>query len=357
MTGTVSLYHKCRRSLRTYLPHLGESRLVNLALLLVGLNQAQHVQLPKLATHLPLQGQQESRIQRLRRFLSNTALTVTVRYAPFAIELLAYGAGLHLRLLVDTTTVGKRHLLFIALAYRGRALPLVWKSVKAQGAVPLPQLRPLFDQLEEWLPQDCTITLIGDRAFRSHPLMKECTRRHWHFCLRLMCDEYVTLADGRVYQLRDYPLQKGQRRYEQGVTVTQQGYGPINLALAWERDAKEVWYIASDEPAGTRTLHDYAKRMWIDEMFSDFKERGFHLDKTHIDVSDRLERLVLGVALVYIWLTHLASVLVKRGQRKQVDKGFARQLSYFQIGLRWCQHGQAQGFLFPFGFWVYLSNY
>lgn len=356
MTGTLSLYHKCRRSLQTYLPALCESRVVNLALLLVGLNQAQHVQLPKVAAHLPLNGQQESRIQRLRRFLSNAALTVTALYAPFALQLLAYGQGLHLRLLIDTTTIGKRHLLFIALAYRGRALPLVWKTVKAHGAVLLKELCPLFDQVEAWLPKDCTITLIGDRAFRSHKIMQECRKRRWHFCLRLMCDEYVTLADGRVYQLRDYPLCQGQRRYEQGVCVTQAGYGPVNLALAWDTDAEEAWYIATDESAGAQTLRDYGKRMWIDEMFSDFKGRGFHLDKTHIEEAERLERLILGVALVYVWLTHLASGLVKRGQRKQVDKGFARQLSYFQIGLRWCQHCQAHGMLLPLAFRVYLSN-
>lgn len=237
-------------------------------------------------------------IQRSCRFLSNAALTVAVLYAPFAIELLGYGAGLPLRLLVDTTTLGKRHLLFIALAYRGRALPLVWKTVKAHGAAPLKELRPLFDQVEAWLPPDCTVTLIGDRAFRSHKIRQECRQRGWRFCLRLMCDEYVTLADGTVCQLRDYPLQKGQRRYEQGVGVTQAGYGPSNVALAWETEADGPWYIASDEPAQPQTLRDYGKRMWIDEMFSDCKERGFHLDKTHIEEAERLGRLVLGVALV-----------------------------------------------------------
>lgn len=230
--------------------------------------------------------------------------------------------------------------------------------MKAQGAVPLPELRPLFDGGAGWLPEGGTVTLIGDRAFRSKDLMAECRQRGWHFRLRLMGDEQVRLADGTVCPLRDSPLVKGQRCDEQGVYVTQAFYGPVNLALAWdaEPEAREPWYIASDEPAGAQTLRDYGARMWIDEMFSDFKERGFHLDKTPMTAEERWERLVLGGALVYVWLIHLGSGWVKRGQRQQVDKPFARTLSYFQMGLRWCQHCLVHGTLLPFAFYVYLSN-
>lgn len=93
LTVTLSLSHQCRLALHKYLPDLRESRLVNLALLRVSIHRAQHGQLPKLAPQLPRQGQQESRVQRLRRFLSNAALAVWRLHAPFAVSLLASGAG------------------------------------------------------------------------------------------------------------------------------------------------------------------------------------------------------------------------------------------------------------------------
>jgi hypothetical protein len=42
--------------------------------------------------------------------------------------------------------------------------------------------------------------------------------------------------------------------------------------------------------------------MWIEEMFADFKGHGFDLESTQLRHFERLSRLTLAVAMLYVWL-------------------------------------------------------
>jgi hypothetical protein len=52
----------------------------------------------------------------------------------------------------------------------------------------------------------------------------------------------------------------------------------------------------SDRPGYLRTL-EYGRRWGIEPMFSDFKSRGFGIENTQIRYPDRLDRLILVMAL------------------------------------------------------------
>jgi hypothetical protein len=63
----------------------------------------------------------------------------------------------------------------------------------------------------------------------------------------------------------------------------------------------EPWIIAmSDRPTAGRA-RDYGLRWGIEAMFSDFKTRGFNLEASQIERTDRLDRLVLVLALALYW--------------------------------------------------------
>jgi len=63
----------------------------------------------------------------------------------------------------------------------------------------------------------------------------------------------------------------------------------------------EPWIIAmSDLPTPGRA-RDYGLRWGIEAMFSDFKTRGFNLEASQIERTDRLDRLVLVLALALYW--------------------------------------------------------
>jgi hypothetical protein len=43
--------------------------------------------------------------------------------------------------------------------------------------------------------------------------------------------------------------------------------------------------------------------MWADELFCDLKSQGFHLERTRLTHTQRLDRLMLALALAYWWGT------------------------------------------------------
>lgn len=74
-----------------------------------------------------------------------------------------------------------------------------------------------------------------------------------------------------------------------------------NLGLIYEEGHPEPWFIAmGTKPSFYKTL-DYSMRWGIESLFSDFKTRGFALEDTKLQHTDRIERLILVMALSLFW--------------------------------------------------------
>ncbi|MFN3763624.1 MAG: hypothetical protein ACK4WK_10565, partial [Anaerolineae bacterium] len=119
--------------------------------------------------------------------------------------------------------------------------------------------------------------------------------------------------------------------------LTREHAHPTNLLAHWEKGEKEPWLLATNLSSRQKTLRAYHRRMWIEEMFGDMKGNGFDLESTHLIHFLRLSRLTLAVVLLYVWLIAEGSRIIKNGQRHLVDRADRRDLSIFQIGLRWVE--------------------
>ena len=89
-------------------------------------------------------------------------------------------------------------------------------------------------------------------------------------------------------------------RYLAGVRLFAQGV-MTNLGILHEAGHPEPWIVAMDCAATRATVLDYSARWAIEPMFSDFKGRGFNLEDSQLWHADRLERLVLVMALAMYW--------------------------------------------------------
>ena len=56
----------------------------------------------------------------------------------------------------------------------------------------------------------------------------------------------------------------------------------------------------SQTPTSHRAL-DYGLRWGVEALFSDAKTRGFNLEDSHLRLADRIERLILVLALALHW--------------------------------------------------------
>ena len=78
-------------------------------------------------------------------------------------------------------------------------------------------------------------------------------------------------------------------------------------------------------------------------MFRDFKEQGFRLEKTRVVDRERVSRLVLCVCIAYVFALLLGEQVEASGLRRFVESSVKRQMSLFQLGLRYLKRLWMQG--------------
>lgn len=195
------------------------------------------------------------------------------------------------------------------------------------------ELRELLAQAAVGIPAGANVVVVGDREFGNVPAMKAIRSFGWHYCLRFKKDTWLCDAEGDAWQARDrYPARGGRALWSQ-LRVTRHEYGPAQVAVIWATKEDEPWVLVSDLPADQ--LRDvYRRRMCIEETFSDLKKRGFDLESTRLREPQRLLNLMALLSLTHLWLLLAATVIVKRGWRKEIDCAGKRGLSYFQLALR-----------------------
>ena len=81
------------------------------------------------------------------------------------------------------------------------------------------------------------------------------------------------------------------------------------------------------------------------------------INQTHLQAPSRISRLFLALCIVYVWLMHTGSWVIKRGWRALVDKIHRRDLSLFRIGYYWLNRQLAQARPLHIGIKLYFCNY
>jgi hypothetical protein len=339
-----------RRLHASYLSIL-QSELVNedfrhldtLAWAITGLLLEKTISLPAWVSHLPDESDAFAREQRFRRWLNNEGVNVRRLYQPFITRALAGWPGQTLYIGLDTTSVANRLVIArTAVIYRGRAVPLAWQVFKRQSVMlAFDQYAELVQYTASLIPAGVTVVLLADRGFRDVGLMALLGQLHWHFRLRLAENEYVW-SDGQRACLDSWELESYQPCFLQRIELTDQRYGPVNVAMGWDGDpSHDPWRIASDQRAELLTLTEYALRMGIDLGFLDDKSAGFELEDTELLSPTRLNHLLLIMAWCSLYLISRGTQVVATGQRRSVDTHWQRRLSYLQLGWRWLDHALA----------------
>ena len=314
------------------------TRLRNLAWLLAGICRSKSVHLSKVALKIPGDAKTLSITRRLGRFLDNPAIRVREWYEPVAKNLLQAMANTvgEIRLIADGTKVGFGHqLLMVAVAFRGRAIPIAWTWVrKSRGHSSAAKQVALLAYVERLIPVKTPVLLVGDSEFGAVEVIRQVETWKWRYVLRQKANHQVKLRESDWQPFGDLIEKPGQSNWLGRGLLTSKHAQPTHLLAHWKKGEKEPWLLATNLAAQPETLAAYRRRMWIEEMFGDMKGHGFDLESTHLRHFLRLSRLTLAVALLYVWLISMGSKAIKDGQRHLVDRADRRDLSIFQIGLR-----------------------
>lgn len=321
-------------------PKQRKTQVQNFVWLIAGIFHSRSVNLSKIAGKVISRAKNVSTIRRLSRFLASSAVDVRSWYRSTAKVWLSsqlQQAG-EIRLIVDGTKIGFGHqLLMVSLAYRRRAVPIAWSWVRhVRGHSTAARQVVLLKYVKSLIPQNMPVFLIGDSEFGSMTVLRQLKQWRWFFVLRQKGNTGLWLDERTGWQRLDCLVTKaGQSAWLSNGYLTQNDIFPVSVLIHWQKGEIEPWCLATNLPDAVLTLRYYRRRMWIEEMFADFKKHGFDLESTMLRNSPRLSRLTLAVTFLYVWLLSVGSRTIRTGLRHLVDRKDRRDLSIFQIGLRY----------------------
>ena len=176
-------------------------------------------------------------------------------------------------------------------------MPLSWRIKETRGAIGFAEQRAALQAVLPLLPEGAEPVLMGDRFYGS-PAVIAWRRNHgWGWGLRLKQDLLV-FEDGGETVLAEC-FARGEHMLT-GIELTEKRVA-TNVAMVHEAGHPEPWIIALSEAPSVHRAFDYGLRWGIEPMFSDFKARGFGIKDSHIQRNDRLDRLILVMALALFW--------------------------------------------------------
>ena len=363
MSSSQELYNRLDEKLRALVSVKNRKQVTNWIWIIVGILQSQSVNLSQIANYLPLATKAESRVTLIRRWLMNSQVKVWPFYKKVLGHVLSGWSSVEAYLILDGVMIfGDRWQIFrVSLRHGCRAIPIAWTIVEGNGLVKVAKLTSMLEKAQRFLKRYVKrVTLLADAGFRDCDWAQLCQDLGWKYAIRIACNTYITLPDGTSDRL-DKLVPVNHNRYFQSILLTRETKLQTNVSVTWTTDEKgqpDMVPIITDQIACRARLRDYGLRMSIEQSFRDDKSGGFDLEHTRLQHAQRIDHLLLAMAIATLWCHELGEFVLKQGElaRGLVDPAHQRTLSLFQLGLRWLKRFLATGLHFLPDFQALLSN-
>jgi hypothetical protein len=366
------IVQECDQEVQALLPTLPRPEQKALAGLVCGVVLSQASTLAQASAAIPGQEQDRSKHRRAQRLLANRRLDVPDAQQHLLRRVLHSQVGRRSRLdlLVDAVHTGATAhwgglvTLLVALAWRHRAIPLVWctrlasdpaQDWQADLAQLLARVQVGVEQVWAAQPRPLVVVL-ADRGLSGDKLAHTALALGWHFLLRVRRRVAYQAASGQIGTLGTLVQAPGARVCLSGVRVWAPDHGGgtrrsrrwlagtrVNVVADWPQEAADPWLLVTDLPASQKREQEYVRRIWEEELFRDLKGLGWHWEQSRLRVPARVERLVVVLALATVWMLALGARVLRHGQRAQVEERSRRCYSIFQLGLRWLRRLRTNG--------------
>jgi hypothetical protein len=242
----------------------------------------------------------------IMRFLANSLvcpLQVMGGFVPQLLERLSQEGEIIVLMLDQSKLADGLECLMVSVRFGERALPVAWRVIETKGAIGFDIQEGLLKAVYAMIPEGISILLSADRFYGTASLVEWCQRHGWQYRIRLKGNLTLQHEEGELTTGEAAALgMKALKNACLGRVIT-------NIGIIHEAGHPEPWIIAMDaEPNRGRTL-DYGMRWGIEALFSDLKSRGFGITQTHVKQADRLERLLLVLAVATYWAVSTALTL------------------------------------------------
>jgi len=245
----------------------------------------------------------------------------------------------YLEVIIDWTSVHPFQVLSALVPVEGRAVPVLqWAIEKAELKAYQNTFEMLFiESLRRCLPKHSRVIIVADRGFQRTEFLKFLKQKGLSFVIRVKGDAFI--KRGRFEgKLRDYPLAVGQCFKLRDVFYHKTKRHPMKIVLNCARIKGKVssWLLATDLGLSARQIVGiYRRRFWCEESFRDQKQE-FELEAVRVTKAERLENLLLALAIVLLILAVIGLRANKLGYGEKfcTRKNKRVILSWVQVALK-----------------------
>jgi DDE family transposase len=299
---------------------LWKRHVANIGLLTTALLRGRRAGVAALGRQLDVDTTPKHAIKRVDRFLGNPRFRLLDAWE----ALLPWVIGPRKEVVIacDWTKVRQWPVLSASVIYRGRALPILWAVLDLQ------QLHKslnsfehgFFTLLAQLLPRPVKAIVLLDRGFKRVELIRHLERCGFSYVIRSGGN---TSIEHPHYHgaMQDLIGERGQWRDMNNVRLRKTRPVPTRVVALWEKDQAEPWYLTTNLSLPARAIARlYGKRFQIEETFRDQKcsRLGFGLSEITMHSPERLETLLLIVALAHLLALFVGAIARQRG----LDRGF-----------------------------------
>ena len=303
---------------RMAFPNLSRPQATVLALYSFGMILAQRCGLNSVVTALvPILGVGFHTLRsRLQEFYQPAAaksgrqrdqLDVTTCFAPLLAWVLTGWQSTRLALALDATSLGDcLTVLSISIVYRGQAIPVAWKVLRAHVPHPWkPEWIALIRAFAGSVQPGGTVIVMSDRALYARWLYREIVALGWHPVMRITKQSQFRRAGSKkAVPVTALVPRMGCRWQGRGLAFPKKAERRLECTVmaCWEQGCEDPWFLVTDlDPDQAEGLW-YGMRSWIEGGFKLLKSGGWEWQATRMTDPDRVERLwlVLAVATRYV---------------------------------------------------------
>jgi len=287
-----------------------------LAILTYGILTAQSLVLASIARSFPAEAilkNQKQQVKRLARILNGPLLVPTAIFPAFMAWAVAQAARAWRRkkntvfVLMDYTSIANRYqILWLAVNWRGRALPIYCKVFRYSDIETSQNLleEGVLKTLWPLLPAGYRYILVADRGFGRADLAKYLQGQGIDFIIRVKDDVYVTHR-GKTHLLSRYRLRLGECHLYRKVFFRKDQVVQVNLVVAYMVSGSKIpnqqWCLITSLQGADEAVDGYFCRMQIEEFFRDDKHH-LHMEQSGTGTVAHWERLLIGLSCSYLIL-------------------------------------------------------
>lgn len=362
-----TLLQECDQAVSELLADLPRPEQKSVAALLEGIVVERTAVLSRAAAAAPGEATDRSKQRRAQRLLANPRFDAPRAQRRLLRRILAHPRP-RLDLLIDAITVGSTttqpgtQTVCLALAWHGRALPVLWRSWQADepGQHWMEAITTLCQILADELPPQVTVVVLADRGLGGERLATIATGFGWSYLLRVQGHGFIRTAAGWTGPVRALVPTPGSQALGAGVQIWPADHkvrlgqrvtsyldwehcSTANVVAVWRMEDTEPWLLVTNLPASLQRCREYRRRTWEEELFRDLQSFGWQWHQSRVRRPERVERLLVLLALATLWVCCTSQRVLRRGQRWLLEERSRRCYSRFQLGLRWIHRQLANG--------------